>query len=335
MENRISVLESAIHDLDRIADSRDLNDMERARLNAENCLLNQWLIKRERVWRQRAKSYGFCMKDHNTKFFYASTIYKRKKNEIIQISINGRRVRGVSNLKHEVRNYFVQRFIQQHTPAFEFNLDNHQKLSAEQVQQLENIPSREEVQQAVWACGTDKAPGFDGFNFKFFREMWEVLKDEIYDLVLDFFVNGSSVSHLNITWVSLIPKSGNPTSIEDYRPISMVGALYKIISKILSLRLKVVIAYLIDESQTSFVGNRQILDGVMIANESIRWLKKENTGYTHQTGFRKGLRFCQLVFPENGVGKARVWSEMDQMDYELCDVCVAVYPPQRFPPETV
>ena len=100
------------------------------------------------------------------------------------------------------------------------------------------------------------------------------MKDEIYDLVLYFFVNGSSVSHLNITWVSLIPKSGNPTSIKDYRPISMVGAFYKIISKILSLRLKDVIAYLIDESQTAFVGNRQILDGVMIANESIRWLKK-------------------------------------------------------------
>ena len=49
MDNKISELESAIHDLDKIADVRDLNDMERARLNAANCLLNQWLIKRERV----------------------------------------------------------------------------------------------------------------------------------------------------------------------------------------------------------------------------------------------------------------------------------------------
>ena len=149
MENKIHDLESAIHDLDKISDSRDLNEMESARLNAANCLLKQWLIKRERMWRQRARSYGFNMKGHNTKFFHASTIYKRKKNEILQIFINGNRVQGVSNLKQEVRNYFVQKFQQQQTPAFDFNLDNHQKLSPEQAAHLENIPSREEVQQAV------------------------------------------------------------------------------------------------------------------------------------------------------------------------------------------
>ncbi|XP_057532857.1 uncharacterized protein LOC130810741 [Amaranthus tricolor] len=175
MDNKIYEIEAAIHDLDRISDTRDLNVLERARLNAANCFLNQWLIKRERVWRQRARSYGFNMKDHNTKFFHAATIYKKKKNEILHTFINGRRVQGVSYLKKEVRDYFVQRFKQDQTPVFDFNLDNHRKLSPDQAQHLENIPSREEVQDAVWAYGTDKAPGFEGFNFKFVREMWEVL----------------------------------------------------------------------------------------------------------------------------------------------------------------
>ena len=105
--------------------------------------------------------------------------------------------------------------------------------------------------------------------------MWEVIKEEIYESVMEFFIAGHSVRHLNVTWVTLIPKFENPSSIEDYRPISMVGALYKIIAKILSSRLKEVIAPLIDEYQCAFVKNRQILDGVLIANESLRWLKKK------------------------------------------------------------
>ena len=120
------------------------------------------------------------------------------------------------------------------------------------------------MKQAVWACGIDKAPGFDGYNFKFIRKMWEVIKDEIYDSVMEFFATGCSTRHLNVTWVTLISKVENPTSIEQYRPISMVGSLYKIISKILSFRLKDVMASLIDESQSAFVANRQILDGVLI-----------------------------------------------------------------------
>ena len=62
------------------------------------------------MWRQKARTYGFNVKDHNTKFFHASTIYKRKKNEIIQTNINGRSVHGVTNLKSKIRTYFAQRF---------------------------------------------------------------------------------------------------------------------------------------------------------------------------------------------------------------------------------
>ena len=54
---------------------------------------------------------------------------KKKKKEINQIKINGREIIGIQNLKQEVRSFFVNRFTQEETPVFDFNMANHPKIS--------------------------------------------------------------------------------------------------------------------------------------------------------------------------------------------------------------
>lgn len=62
--------------------------------------------------------------------------------------------------------------------------------------------------------------------------------------------------------------------LKDFRPISMVGCIYKIIAKILAQRIKKVMPTLIGETQSVFVMERQILDGALVANELVSWAKK-------------------------------------------------------------
>lgn len=59
-----------------------------------------------------------------------------------------------------------------------------------------------------------------------------------------------------------------------FRPISLIGCVYKIIAKTLASHIKKVIGSVIDESQTAFIYGRNILDGPMITNKVCAWAKK-------------------------------------------------------------
>ena len=74
---------------------------------------------------------------------------------------------------------------------------------------------------------------------------------------------------LNATFISLIPKKVNATNICDFRPISLIGSVYKLLANVLANRLTLVLDGLISESQNSFVSGRKILDSVLIANECL------------------------------------------------------------------
>ena len=74
---------------------------------------------------------------------------------------------------------------------------------------------------------------------------------------------------MNASFLTLIPKKCNAVNIKDFRLISLVGSVYKLLSKVLANRLRVVLDNLISEAQNSFVGRRQILDSMLIANECL------------------------------------------------------------------
>ncbi|XP_074278036.1 uncharacterized protein LOC141601639 [Silene latifolia] len=161
-------------------------------------------------------------------------------------------------------------------------------LSEEQRVWIESIPLDEEIKAAVWSCNSAKAPGFDGFNFHFIKHHWITIGDDFILSVRRFFEEGRCPDELNITWVTLIPKVECAVELSDFRPISMVGCVYKVISKILAERLRSLLPGLIGETQSAFVQQRQILDGALIANEVVHWIKKsKGSGVLLKLDFHK------------------------------------------------
>ena len=83
-----------------------------------------------------------------------------------------------------------------------------------------------------------KAPGSNGFSTCFFQENWVVIREEVSNNVIQILNNGSMNKELNFTYIALIPKKANPTSVTEFRPISLCNVLYKFVYKTLTNRLK-------------------------------------------------------------------------------------------------
>ncbi|GAU50741.1 hypothetical protein TSUD_99110 [Trifolium subterraneum] len=78
------------------------------------------------------------------------------------------------------------------------------------------------------------------------KGLWADIKGDFMRFLLEFYSNGQLVKGSNCTFIALIPKVVNPQRIADYRPISLVGCMYKVLAKVLANRLKSVIGYLRD-----------------------------------------------------------------------------------------
>ena len=130
-----------------------------------------------------------------------------------------------------------------------------------------------------------------------FQSHWETMKDDLLKVFWEFSKDGIIHGVTNETYICLIPKKVNSSKVKDFKPISLVTSLYKIISKVLSTRLKGVLADTIGESQGVFVAGRQILDVVLVANEIVEeYWKDGRAGAVFKIDFENAYDFVEWGF---------------------------------------
>nr|GEY87379.1 RNA-directed DNA polymerase, eukaryota [Tanacetum cinerariifolium] len=260
---------------------------------------------------QKSKVKWAIEGDENSKFFHGLINKKRSQLAIRGVFVDGLWRTDPGMVKEAFFNHFEARFKKPVTHRLKLNFLFVKRLSQVQAAHLERCVSRDEIRLAVWNCGENKSPGPDGYMFEFFRTYWNFVGPDFCEAVEYFFENGSFPKGCNSSFVALIPKVTDAKFVNNFRPISLIGCVYKVVTKVLANRLALVISDLVSDTQSAFVARRQILDGPFILNEILHWCKrKKKQAMFFKVDFAKAydsVRWDYLLNVLEAFGFGQIW----------------------------
>lgn len=142
--------------------------------------------------------------------------------------------------------------------------------------EIGKVVENNEVLAVLNDFARDKSPGPDGWTTEFFLHFFDLIGDEVTMAINETRTSASVPSFVNSTFVTLIPKKDRPVGFNDFGPISLCNLFYKIVAKILAVRIKSFLGKCISEGKFGFLPGRQILDDVGVAQEGLHSIKTKN-----------------------------------------------------------
>jgi hypothetical protein len=104
-----------------------------------------------------------------------------------------------------------------------------------------------------------------------------MLREEVWQLVEESHSYGKVLQALNATFLTLIPKEERVTNMKNFRPISLCNVIYKIILKVIALKLKPILPFIISKEKLGYVEGRKVMDSIILVHEIIHSLKSTHT----------------------------------------------------------
>ena len=105
------------------------------------------------------------------------------------------------------------------------------------------------------------------------RACWTTVRQDFVDVFQQLYeMRGRGFSKLNQALITMLPKRADATTLNDYRPISLIHLVAKIFAKVLSLRLAPKLDSLVSRSQNAFIAGRSLHDNFILVKQSARLL---------------------------------------------------------------
>ncbi|MCO5555946.1 hypothetical protein L7F22_009490 [Adiantum nelumboides] len=120
----------------------------------------------------------------------------------------------------------------------------------------------------------EKSPSWDGITNELFSKYVEELKGPLTSICQDIWRFGAMPDSWKSGVIWLLPKVPSPSALKHWRPISLMGCMYKVFSRVLANRLHRFLPNLIHPAQYGFIKGRNILHNILNVQMGIDYAKK-------------------------------------------------------------
>jgi len=125
-----------------------------------------------------------------------------------------------------------------------------------ELKELEKPCSKEEILEVLKGFTKEKSPGPDGWSVEFYLHYFDLVGQDLCDMVEEMRNRGEVNKKINSTFIALIPKANLARKFEDFRPIALCNLCYKLITKIIARRIQPIISRTLSEEQLGFLKGR-------------------------------------------------------------------------------
>jgi hypothetical protein len=218
---------------------------------------------------------------------------RKRKNTMLSLKDNDLVIEGTDNLLEHATTYYKSLFGPAPGNIFEFNHDmweSHEKINDVDNEILSKPFTMEEVKDALFSMKKNKAPGPDNIPIEFYQHCWDIVKGDIMNLFYAFHEGSLDVQRLNYGIITLLPKISDAEKITQYRPICLLRCIYKLLTKVLTIRVEPFLQKIISTHQNAFIKNRNIVDGIMSLHELMHHTHiKKHVGIILKLDFEKAF----------------------------------------------
>ncbi|XP_026409888.1 uncharacterized protein LOC113304984 [Papaver somniferum] len=143
---------------------------------------------------------------------------------------------------------------------------------------LDAIPSIAEIKNTVFSIDPDNSPGPDGFSGCFYRTCWKIINEDVVQAIQYCWQKQFIPKGLNSRFLVLLPKVQGAKKPNHFRPIGLSNVSFKIITKILTVRMSNLMEKLVSPQQESYIKGRCIQEQVLLASKMVNEMKKKRRG---------------------------------------------------------